>query len=511
MNNIRISNFRKFRKDVGPVEYGGITFFVGKNNSGKSTVAKALLLVNNYLRSGVIDKFSFGNNMLEDANFVTFGRAKNTADEFIMIVCNLDQYYIEISLSGDDDDTQATVELLYITDRKYNLNFFISPVDNRIEISKTRTFPSEQEEAINANLKSLDDKIDDLKISIKASDLKKSSRDYILLIEELNSLEKKKSDLTLEQDSLQIKDEFYVETEFHRGLNLQDTIAKTIEEVLQVYEREFNSIQQGNEPAKNFEDYRWFKENLQNINNSLATIIFRTIYSNLTIYLGASTTKQSALFQIRDKNNALAQAIHDYAQLYISAGTKIYQFVEKWMKVFGVGDKIEITLHAGEAYEVKVTENDHTVQLADKGMGSIQAMLLILRLASVLENPIQFIRNTTVIIEEPELNLHPQLQSKLADLFLEVNQEYGINFIIETHSEYILRRSQVLVAEKEFEVKPNENPFRVYYFPTEEGQQPYRLEYDKNGVFNRNFGEGFFDEASANTLELLKLKRQKDS
>ncbi len=121
----------------------------------------------------------------------------------------------------------------------------------------------------------------------------------------------------------------------------------------------------------------------------------------------------------------------------------------------------------------------------------------------------RLIDKTTVIIEEPELNLHPALQSKLADLFLDVHQRFNIDFLIETHSEYILRRSQVIVAENEFEVAPNENPFCVHYFPKDIQHFPYRLDYQEDGSFNKNFGDGFFDEASSSTLELLKLKRQK--
>jgi predicted ATPase len=83
-----------------------------------------------------------------------------------------------------------------------------------------------------------------------------------------------------------------------------------------------------------------------------------------------------------------------------------------------------------------------------------------------------------------------------------------IEFIIETHSEYILRRSQVIVAENEFEVAPNDNPFSVYYFNDDLTHKPYRLEYEPNGRFNKNFGNGFFDEATKSTMAILKPKTQ---
>ena len=97
-------------------------------------------------------------------------------------------------------------------------------------------------------------------------------------------------------------------------------------------------------------------------------------------------------------------------------------------------------------------------------------------------------------VEEPEQNLHPMLQSKLADLFYELNREYGFRFIIETHSEYLIRKSQVIVGEANKSNEPFNNPFKVYYFPSE--GEPYDLPYAKSGRFEEQFGTGFFDEAS---------------
>jgi len=138
-------------------------------------------------------------------------------------------------------------------------------------------------------------------------------------------------------------------------------------------------------------------------------------------------------------------------------------------------------------------------------------MLLILRLATIIHKKLKDENDYTIIIEEPELNLHPALQSKLADLFHEVYKEYNINVIVETHSEYIVRKSQVIIARDEYEVKPNVNPFNVIYFPKESPMIPYKMEYNEDGSFKRSFGPGFFDAASFNTLELLKIKHQKSS
>jgi predicted ATPase len=51
------------------------------------------------------------------------------------------------------------------------------------------------------------------------------------------------------------------------------------------------------------------------------------------------------------------------------------------------------------------------------------------------------------VIEEPELNLHPDLQAELMDVLIELSQEWGITIIMETHSEYMLRRLQLRVHE----------------------------------------------------------------
>jgi predicted ATPase len=113
------------------------------------------------------------------------------------------------------------------------------------------------------------------------------------------------------------------------------------------------------------------------------------------------------------------------------------------------------------------------------------------------------LKPTTAIIciEEPEVSLHPCYQSLLADILFDAVKNYGgqIGFIVETHSEYLIRKMQALVSgfsEEQFK----ENPFAVYYF-THDGDA-YDLGFKKSGRFERDFGPGFFDE-SANLKYVL--------
>ena len=119
---------------------------------------------------------------------------------------------------------------------------------------------------------------------------------------------------------------------------------------------------------------------------------------------------------------------------------------------------------------------------------------------------------TTIIVEEPEIHLHPKYQSLLADMFLEAYEKYNIHFIIETHSEYLIRKAQVLVAEAEYaniEELHLANPFRVYYIPKNGG--PYDMKFKTSGRFENSFGVGFFDEAGQQALKLSNFDKAEDN
>lgn len=94
----------------------------------------------------------------------------------------------------------------------------------------------------------------------------------------------------------------------------------------------------------------------------------------------------------------------------------------------------------------------------------------------------------------------------MATLFENVNKDkdHSVKFIIETHSEYLIRRTQVIVAEENFKNEKDlldGNQFEVYYFPS--SGNPYPMRYCPDGKFVNEFDSGFFDVADSSAMELF--------
>ena len=196
------------------------------------------------------------------------------------------------------------------------------------------------------------------------------------------------------------------------------------------------------------------------------------------------------------------------------------------MKDFGIGDDYEIESEAGELYKVfiidKHGDKEYKTLLSDKGTGTIHLMELLLKLATLYRKYKGSSLAPTIVIEEPEQNLHPKAQSLLTDMLTEMVDmsrhanayTNGFQFIVETHSEYMIRQSQVRVkglmeACKDIEATEEdanasfeqEMPFKTYYFPSE--GEPYEMIYRKDGNFSNEFGKGFFDEANNLLFEII--------
>ena len=86
-------------------------------------------------------------------------------------------------------------------------------------------------------------------------------------------------------------------------------------------------------------------------------------------------------------------------------------------------------------YEFTATIGGVESSLNDVGFGVSQVLPVITMLLSAPEGSI-------VLLEQPELHLHPNAQAALADLLLDVAEKRNLQLIVESHSEHIVRRLQ---------------------------------------------------------------------
>jgi predicted ATPase len=91
-------------------------------------------------------------------------------------------------------------------------------------------------------------------------------------------------------------------------------------------------------------------------------------------------------------------------------------------------------------------------------------------------------------------------------MFAEAYQKYNIHFIVETHSEYLIRKLQVMVADKEYSLTSNDVSLN-YVEKDENGESTNRkIEILEDGRLSDSFGTGFYDEADTLAMDLFRKK-----
>lgn len=145
MKGIELHNFRRF-EELPFLEFGKITFLVGSNSSGKSSVSKAIaVLINNILKMTypsspflVWEKFDFSNNVCPGLNIVDFKRtlSKYSADDTISIGLMINNIYLRFDIIEDSQNSQSgLISRIQITNPKVNIVIYPQRKKCRIEFN----------------------------------------------------------------------------------------------------------------------------------------------------------------------------------------------------------------------------------------------------------------------------------------------------------------------------------------------------------------------------------------
>ena len=164
----------------------------------------------------------------------------------------------------------------------------------------------------------------------------------------------------------------------------------------------------------------------------------------------------------------------------------------------GVGYKLEVKRSSdrgnGFALHLKDEKSNVSANLRDVGFGVSQVLPIIVQ--SLLS------QNKTLLIEQPEIHLHPALQAELGDLFIQsALGEQKNTFILETHSEHLMLRILRRIRETtEDELEPGLTPIRpedvavLYVLPGKDSTKVIEIPIRPDGEFAKRWPEGFFTD-----------------
>ena len=142
-----------------------------------------------------------------------------------------------------------------------------------------------------------------------------------------------------------------------------------------------------------------------------------------------------------------------------------------------------------QSVEIKSLLSKGSVNIVSEGFGSNSLILLFHQLVSAEDD-------ATVLIEEPEIHLHPKAQAELAEVLAETAKAEDKQIIMTTHSEHLVERLLLLVAEGTLKA----DDLAVYSFSKDEKGECFaaEIEVTENGQV-----EGGLTDFYANNLDTL--------
>ncbi len=181
---------------------------------------------------------------------------------------------------------------------------------------------------------------------------------------------------------------------------------------------------------------------------------------------------------------------------------EVLRMVNEWCDRLGLGYRVrmlapvsqDIIMSAGD-FSVLALEDvrfDPPVLVSPRGVGyGVGQLLPVITQCALAEDAM-------ILVEQPEVHLHPRLQSAVGDLFIDTAASGRAQMLIETHSEHLVLR--LLRRVREGVLAPDDLAILYVDMHEDGGAFVRRLEVNAHGELVDGWPGSFFDERLAEVL-----------
>lgn len=459
MFNLSINNFRSFLNQ--DFNFSRINILIGENSGGKSSLLKFLLSLKQTLDSPLESNLKLKGDYTDLANYkeVIYNKNSNNLLEFSFSdTLNYINFFKEIN--NEITEKQGKVKIQYVIEK----------------VQESETKISFQ----------LNDKLDN------HSSIKTIIENTVLGKIEIIQIENQEE--TFKYRDCQLKVEF-------------KNITHTFNDIYGFKEGFFTFIS-----GDLFEKIK--KEDLANINadelfGEIAFLLFFQNYisekiENIRFVNPIGNNPKRFYFQEDKKSSYKLIDIEKFINILGDKNlsekeqNERIKLLNKTIREFGIAEEIRLVQHKDiPILTLEVKTKGYWANITDVGYGvSLQIPILFQALLSEHYSR----KEQTILIEQPEVHLHPTLQAKFIETLLSIGDKNS--YFIETHSEHIVRKLQVLIKNKFKGLTPND--ISIYYFKrTSEKFEITEHKILESGKLSNQFPNGFFDTSYSLVKELF--------
>lgn len=174
--------------------------------------------------------------------------------------------------------------------------------------------------------------------------------------------------------------------------------------------------------------------------------------------------------------------------------------VKKWLcNDFHLAKDINVVKESGKRYRVVVTTNENVkVDLIHMGFGLSQILPIITQGCISAQNSL-------MIVEDPDVHMHPSIQASMADFFIYLCKERQVSVFVETHSDHFITRLRRRIAEKEIDFRK----VNLIFVMNESGESIYKtIPLSDTGRMTGSMPPGFMDTRDNDFKAILEANRK---